>query len=258
MLEETAPVRELLGLLAEQTRFLASTRTRLRRNIAAAGLARCRALLEGMCILREQGRADAMGVLARALIEVWLVSLYVLLKGHDDDDDVLVELAADHVRHAKLLAEGFGLDESVMRVLEWQDTVASRRTPEGAPIGRRPSFEGIARELSRLLTKAEPVERFDVMPIYNRAYRAESTYSAHPTVGLFVRYIQWDALGQLDSIIDNPGAPFPRQERIGAILTTFLAMRVFKAFGMVADQRLPVMYEKLAAEDSVPAATATT
>jgi len=65
--------------------------------------------------------------------------------------------------------------------------------------------------------------------LYGGAFliRAESTYSAHPGVGLFVRYIQWDPGEHLDGIIDSPGAPFPRQERLGAILTTFLAVRVF-------------------------------
>jgi len=86
------------------------------------------------------------------------------------------------------------------------------------------------------------------LAVYDRIYRSESTYSAHPGVGLFVRYIQWDPAEERDAIIPNPGPPFPRQERLAAMLTTFLAVRVLKAFGVVVDPRLEQAYEEFAAE----------
>jgi len=247
----TAPVRELLLLLADHERFLKSPRTRLRRQIAAAGLARCQALLDGMCILREQGRADVIGLLGRALLEVWLVSLYVLLKGHDDDDDTaLIELGMEHARYCAILAERFELDPSIKKaVAEWEEVTSDQQTPDGKPISGRPSYESIARQLSELLAQVEPGQRFDVMAVYDRVYRSESTYSAHPSVGLFVRYIKWDSSEQEDEIISNPGPPFPRQERLAAMLTTFLAIRVYKAFAVLVDPRLSSIYDRLAADD---------
>jgi hypothetical protein len=86
-------IRDLLRVIDEHLRFLTSNRNRLRRQVAAAGLVRCRNLVEGMLILREGGRADILGILNRAVLEAWLVSLWVLLKGQDlDDDSVLIDL----------------------------------------------------------------------------------------------------------------------------------------------------------------------
>ena len=75
-----------------------------------------------MVALREAGRTDVLGVLGRALFETHLVSLYVLLKGRDlDDDAVLHELAADHFKWQKRMVKTAKLPERVAaNVEEWE------------------------------------------------------------------------------------------------------------------------------------------
>jgi hypothetical protein len=246
---DTGPIRDFLALLAEKTPLLTSTRSRLRRQYAAAGLARCRALLEGICILREQGRADVIGVLNRSVIEMWLVSLYVLVKGRDEDDDsALIELGIEHARYMGILGDRFDSPEIKSAVADWKEAIAGSTAPDGESIKERPNFEAIARALPALLAKDDP-DGLSVpsLALYDKAYRSESSFSAHPGVGSFGRYIAIDPSEERDGIVDNPGPPFPDQELLAVTLTSFLADRVFKAFGIPPDPRIAEAYNRISA-----------
>ena len=235
-------VRELDGRLEELGRHLTSRRVRLRRQMAAAGLWRCRALLQGMVALREAGRTDVLGVLGRSLFETHLVSLYVL-KGRDlDDDAVLHELAADHFKWQKRMVKTAKLPERVAaNVEEWEGIL---RKLEVEP--RKLNYERIAEELGPLLEKVEGAEA-DVAGMYHILYRGESLYSAHAGQGALLRYLQWDDREEADSLITNPGPPFPGQTRIAALLTTHLAIRVLKAFSVIVEPPLSDVFERIAA-----------
>ncbi len=70
----------------------------LPRQMAAAGVARCRALLLGMEML-EEGRPDVMGLLQRNLWEVTMTALYLLLGG----PDAVNRLYGQHARQVRSL-----------------------------------------------------------------------------------------------------------------------------------------------------------
>jgi hypothetical protein len=201
--------------------------------MAAAGLARCRALLEAMCVLIEAGRADTIGVLLRSLFEVWLVSLYVLLKGDLEDAGVLEEMAAEEWKRSKAMFDCVGAPQNVKDHLEeW------RKELDVSGAKPRPNLEAIAQQLTKLLPADSSGKAPNVQSTYDIIYRAESQYSAHPSVGLLLRYHSWDPKEERDAVVLNPGPPFSRQELVGLHLTLYLAFRVFGAFGIVTDERL--------------------
>src|SRR5262245_52107635 len=93
---EVPEIREMLALLAEHECFFDSPPKHMRRQFAAGGLARCRALLEGVLVLQDHGRSDVAGVLWRATLECFLVSVYVLSKGEKGNNAVIDEALADY------------------------------------------------------------------------------------------------------------------------------------------------------------------
>ncbi len=137
----TKLIADLLIVLEESLPLFRSNRAHLRRQLAAAGLARCAALLEGMLLLLEAGREDVHGVLARALFEAWLVSLYVLLKGKDPEDDaVLVELGAAHFKALRAINSSIALGKRSQRqIKQWQKTSRSDKKGKMAQSTPRPS-----------------------------------------------------------------------------------------------------------------------
>jgi hypothetical protein len=94
-MDSTKPPEELALVLVRAIRnnshLLTSPMIHLGRQLAAAGLLRCAALLEGTCIVAQAGRADLQGLLLRALFETWLVALD-LLESPEDDNESLLDL----------------------------------------------------------------------------------------------------------------------------------------------------------------------
>jgi hypothetical protein len=193
-----------------------------------------------MCLLVEGGRADTAGVLLRSLLEVWLVSLYILFKGAPSDDTVLLEIAEEDWKYSNIIAQRFPLPDGVKaHIDEWRDVLNKR----GAR--KRPSFEAIAIELSRLLPKDDTGRAPDVLKVYDTVYRMESKFNAHPSPSVFMRYIEWDPKEEADSVVANPGPPFSWSELVGSSLTLYLATHVLKAFSIVPDQRFLDLDAKL-------------
>lgn len=74
---------------------------RQRHGLAAlAAVSRCRSLLIGIVELDRAGRADLVGVLLRALLEVWYFGVIALF----GDESDLEKLEADHLHWKNKLA----------------------------------------------------------------------------------------------------------------------------------------------------------
>lgn len=228
---ETRPARELSELIASNLRGLTSTRDQMRRQLAAAGLARCRSLLMALCSLDEMGHSDVLGLLLRAVFETWAVSLWVLYKGSNAEDDaVLQELGSDYehwtTRMAKATGWKEGDDEAEKAMNGWR-TVAARAG--GKPL----NYRAIVEELEPLLTGDRAMKPGPIA-IYDRVYRGQSIYCAHANLGTLFRYFAPDAAAMRDQVNMAPGPAFPEAVRLSALLTSHLATNIFDEFGIAA------------------------
>jgi hypothetical protein len=214
-------VRHILTALKDHDRFLTSQRVKLPRQFAAAGLARCRALLEGMCALEESGRSDVSGVLGRALLETWLVSAYVILR---NDRDSLTDIGAGFAKAARNIAEALEMDGLSEKAEQWTAAV-------GGPKVAMPSYKDLTKRVTVLL---EPKgHRIDPSLLYDLLYRAQSTFDAHGGLGAIGRYLSYGPDGGPDQVVENPGPTFERQIVVGASLVCLLAKLVYKEFSVV-------------------------
>lgn len=74
----------VVGALSEAERARVPVERELHVRSALAALARCRALLISIAMLDRTGRADAVGVLLRAMLEAWYFGVICLLGDEDD------------------------------------------------------------------------------------------------------------------------------------------------------------------------------
>ncbi len=228
--ESTQPeqaVDELLGAIEKHLPRLTSRPGLYDRQIAAAGLARCCALSDGIRVLCRCGRCDVAGVLTRTLYETFIVSLYVLLKGHE----AFLHVAGAHKRHGRILNE--------KNALGAEDLLARWTFDEA-----RLNVEELTKELGPLLAEAGEPDS-DAMPIYDLGYRAESTWSTHG-LGALLRYV--DAAGSPWTVVKRPeGLLKPENAQTVAVLyTSVLAKHVFQQFG-VGLSEIERLFDELAA-----------
>jgi hypothetical protein len=247
-------MRIIVAAVQRHAHLFVSPRALVRRQLAAAGLARCVALLEGMCLVCEGGRPEIMGILVRAMFETWLVANYILLKGKDAEDElVLIELGNEFARSVTAMARGTGrrIDETKAHVDRFKASVADH--PDNVPgdpaeagvPGDRLKFEQLASAVKALIIAREG-SSVDAVAIYNAVYRGESTYSAHPGLGTLHAYMNYDPTEENDTLTLRPRPPFPNQAGVGSLLTIDLAFRLFRAFDIVEDGSLAAAYEELA------------
>jgi hypothetical protein len=242
----TTEIRQLVSAIGQNIDLLTSNSSRLRRHVAAAGLVRCQALLEASCLLCEAGRDDVVGVLSRALCEVWLVSFYVLLKGKDQDDQsVIEELEASHLYWLEKFAKQNAASD--LDLAQWRQTVK-----EPHPL----NYADLAKAVGELLTEAEG-EPADVMTLYDRMYQAESIFSAHASFGSLTPYVVTDQ-NDRHAIRAKPDAAFPAGPIVAAELTAHLALHVYRTFGIRTteiEQILPLLKQAvrgMSEKDSEP------
>jgi hypothetical protein len=211
--ERVRLANELLHAIEKRVPLLTSRPGLFSRQIAAAGLARCCALSDGIRSLCREDRSDVAGLLARAVYETVLVSLYVLLKGHEG----VLTVVGDHKKHSRILIErNAELDPEL---------IAGWRFDEN-----KLNLEQVTKELGPLLTEAGDPPG-DVNLIYDLGYRAESTFSAHG-YGAIGRYL--DASSECWRVIPNPGGLVDgAQAHVSPVLyTSALARHVFRVFGI--------------------------
>lgn len=244
-MDDLSAARDLLRIVTSHTHFLTSPRRRLRRQLAAAGLARCCALLEGMAILVERDRDDVVGVLLRPLYEAWLVATYLILKGKDfEDDAALMQVLGDSVKWNKALAEGMSMERLGASITEFEALMAEH--------GFKPKalrYDHMAIELDQLLIKAGE-RKARATDLYNQLYRTESTYGSHGNLGTFSLHLDFDDdVGARDSIRLKGHTVHPLRIRLGALLTLQLARRVFSAFSVVVRPPLDTLESQFSDEE---------
>jgi len=225
-------VRELLAVI-DAKRDLLVSRTNspelVGRQLAAGGLARCRALLEGIVLLVDGGRDDVAGVLLRTLYETHLVALYVLLGG----PKASVEVMGDYVRSARLLAKTQGRP-STDPVLLWEMMSKAEGGPPASPL----HYEQIANKVGDALERVKDPRggRERAAEQYNSVYRVESQINAHAGLGSLGRYVDWRA--DPYATRGRPGdLAIEAEDRVvlGALMTALVAEYVLREFGLRAD-----------------------
>jgi len=227
-------ITNLLRLLEENRRFLNSTISRTRRQIAALGLARSQALLEGLVALEDAGRADVCGVLHRAVVETWLLSMYILLKPVPDEE-ILEELEGERVRRARTLLKHTS-DETLAKSL---DEYLELR-PDIKPVSL--DYQRIAADVAALCKAQGLSEHTDPKAIYD-VYRQLSDNNIHVNLGTLLRHGKSD--DQAWSLAPNPRSFIGWETTHAAKLTAFLAWHVFQAFNVVGWQEFRGVFTDL-------------
>lgn len=185
------------------------------RNIlsAMAAVSRCRALLLGILQLDQAGRVDLVGVLLRALLEVWYFGVIALL----GDDDDLKRLEEDHRYWKNALAQGM-------------PGIIGDEGPEKAfTIYQR------AKRADELLAQNDSGGRAgDALEWYRTIYAAESLTNAHAGFESLKPYVFEDeegAVGVAHEPEIDEGLRYGRL-RIAAVLTALLAKWTWDRVGL--------------------------
>jgi hypothetical protein len=206
------------------------------RHFAAAGLARCRALLEGIYLLTaRRGRADVAGVLLRTLTETWAVACLVLLKGTAGIFE-LAPGAAEELRRATKAFEpptpGLSRWLARFRSMAKDSPVRHKAGPRkgeprplsvGEVFGQVVALAGAAGD-SDLARRAKHA--------HERIWRVESYVSAHANLAS-ISILYLNEKGGSWGIVDRPTSWMSMEQLLvaGGQLTGALAMRVYEKFG---------------------------
>lgn len=178
---------------------------------ALASVSRCRSLLIGITELDKVGRADLVGVLLRALLDVWHFGVIALL-GDESDLDKLEE---DHLHWKKKLASAMpGLIEE---------------PGEHATF----SVHQRAKRAGELLSEIGESED-SALEWYRTIYAAESLVNAHAGFESLKPYILEDADGRI-GIVHEPESDERLRYgrlRIAAVLTALLAKWTWDRTGL--------------------------
>jgi hypothetical protein len=227
--------RELLTSKADSTKLIG-------RQLAAGGLARCRALVEGIVLLVDGERDDVVGVLLRTLYETHIVSLHVLLGG----PRAVFEVTGDYVRSARTLAKKHGRPSTV-GVLVWE---ALSKAEKGPPMNKL-NYEQIAGKVGDALERLSDPRggRTRAMDQYDTVYRVESQFNTHGGFASLGRYVDWGAVPWRTRVRPTDMA-LEAEDRVilGALMTALVASRVFREFGIRTDI-LESLWERL---DTLP------
>lgn len=178
--------------------------------LAMAAISRCRSLLLGALELHRAERTDIVGVLVRALLEVWYFGVIGLL-GNDSD---LRRLAEDHRYWRNDLAKNLpGVD------------------PDEGEEGKFSVYQR-AKRADELLAEMEPGPDVAVM-YYKQLYAAESLMSAHAGFESLKVYTFEDEDGEI-GIVREPEADGANCGRlqIAFILTLLLAKWTWDRTGL--------------------------
>lgn len=206
------------------------------RHFAAAGLARCRALLEGIYQLTStKGRPDAAGVLLRSLAEAWAVSFFVLLKKQQG----IFDLAAGTDEGLRKLIDAFEGGSSGAE--KWRSRFhalaqrSSVRYKRGRHAGEpRPlTVSEVLKAVEGLATVSQDEEiARSARHVRRKIWTTESYVSTHANLAsIAIPYIRQDA--EPWGIVERPEGWMPAEEALvgGGLLTGLLASRVYEAFG---------------------------
>jgi hypothetical protein len=214
------------------------------RHLAAAGLARCRALLEGVYLLTgPKGRPDVCGVLLRSLVEAWAVSLLVLLK----KQQAVFELAPGAEEGLRKLIDAFDTGSPGARrwlarfhSLSQKSTVrykSGRRKGQPRPL----TIDEVFAQVETLAANDDGLARA-ARHARKRIWRTESYVSTHANLAsIAIPYVGQSV--EPWGITDRPEGWMSSEEALVACaqLTGLLASQVYAAFGYRTDPILTLL-----------------
>lgn len=209
-------VDQLLVLIKRYVCSLESRPHQAARQFAAAGLARCCALVKGICVLEDGGLGPLVGILERQHWETWLVSIHVVLRG----EEALHEVAGDDIFWKRLLSQKLCLGLAYQE--DWEGQIAKL------------NFKELAEGLKPLLVAAGESGDPDGTKGYDATYRVQSLFAVHAglaTIGSYLHYGE-----EFWGIVWDPPPQFRVPSQVPALHTAHLAGYVFKAFGLPTDE----------------------
>lgn len=209
-------VCKTLRLVENRTHLLKSRQINRSRQIAAAGLVRCCALLRGVCVLEDAGLPALTGILERQNWETWLVSQSILLRG----DEAIDEIKGDNVKSRNTFQKESG--RRLKYVPEWQGKA------------KKLIYSQLAEKLEPLFVKACDTEGATLASGYTGIYRGHSQFTVHAGLSTFNLYMRCE--GEWASVERNPPAPVPDVGKISLLCTVHLAGHVFKRFGIATKE----------------------
>jgi hypothetical protein len=226
---EAGPVvDEILALIdGHLERLTSSTKLELApRQYAAGGLARGSSLVRASRVTMRNELDDVVGLLARAVVEVTFVSLYVLHAGVDG----LVRVLGATQRETDRLIEKLELEPVGGQAPTWD-----------LPTNRLP-FETIVSELGKSYEVATG-QPFDASHLYDLIYRPLSAREAHAG-GSIDYYVSWNA--EHGRVIPHPRTLLPAETSlvVSSGFVAQLAHDVFEAFG-IDTRELDELHETL-------------
>lgn len=211
------------------------------RQYAAASLSRgCAILRSGIAAFRA-AQVEAIGVIARAAWESWLVGAFLLYGGKS----ALIRMEAEQLRQNKNLARLNDLPPHVLdeRLAELIETERLRqRVEEGraeddlSPIKfNKLTLEQVAKETGPLIAAATG-QPADLTAAYDMFYRSHSAWDTHGVQAIDARIVLHE---DEDRIELQEGSPWLEPEKPLAIAATylgFLAGLVHEIFGIDTDE----------------------
>jgi hypothetical protein len=153
-------INELLSVIYANERNFKSPPQDASRQLAAAGLMRCCALVRGVRLLEDSELGVTAGVLERAHWETWLVSLHALFGG----EDALQKIAWDDIHWKRILAKKFDLGAYHD---DWKGKVEKLNVWK------------LAEELKPLMLAAGEKGNPDGTTAYDITFRVQSLFTAH-------------------------------------------------------------------------------
>lgn len=235
---DVEPIRELLRVLADQARFLVSTRGRLQRQLAAACLARCRSLLEAMLTLRDARQDDVAGVLRRCLVEHYLLGRYLLKE--PESMDLLIALAEVDYKEtiAALSEQGQEPDAELQawrREIDARKEAQQKRAAHAETAGAEQALPSV-----RKLPWVQMATKLGVLAVYTNIYRRESTHGGHAGYIGLLGYLTLDP-AELTDCLKNPGDLCPWSLWECGILTGQLGLEVNADFALIKEEQQRVV-----------------
>lgn len=209
-------VCKTLRLVEDRSQLLKSHPIDASRQLAAAGLLRCCALLRGICVLEDACLPALTGILERQNWEAWLVSRYILLRG----DEAVDHIKGAYVKSTKTLVKEAGLGPEY--VPDWEGDTNKLNVGQ------------LAQMLKPLLVDDGDTEGADLASGYTAIYRGQSQFTVHTGISTLHLYTRLE--GEWASVESNPPSPFPDVGRISLRCTLHLAGHVFKRFGIVTNE----------------------
>ncbi len=205
-------VTELLSLIYSFEESFRSVPDQASRQLAAAGLMRCCALLKGVHTLEDNKLGVISGILERAHWETWLVSIHVLFRG----EEALLEIAGDDIHWKRTLSRELDLGYTYHE--DWEGKLSKL------------NYKTLADGVKPLLIAAGESDDPDGRKGYNFTFRVQSLFAVHAGLSTFSSFLQYGK--ELWGVVAHPPSPFPIPAPIPALHTAHLARYVFQAFGL--------------------------